>query len=621
VASEDLADVLSEFARTMVTDFPIERILDHLVQRIVDIMPITAAGVTLVLNGVDPRYVAASNDSALRFERLQVELAEGPGLAAFHTGEAISVPDLADEPRFPSFSPRAWEAGLRAVFTFPLRHDAAQIGVLDLYRDTPGPLAPESMSAAQTLADVAAAYLINAQARADLEDSHHRSRDAALHDPLTGLANRVLMLERLEHAFLRCRRSGKTSAVFFVDLDQFKAVNDRHGHRIGDELLIAVAKRLTGVLRPGDSLARLCGDEFVILCEDLDDPSQAEVIAARISEEIARPFDLSLIQVIIAASVGIAFTGSGEEAPEDLLDTADLAMYRSKRRNRPNATVLDLRDLRIPERQEGLSRSLRGAAERGELHLDYQPIVNPGDGRLMGVETLLRWKHPTRGAVPPLVFIPFAEQSGQIVELGKWVLEQSWRDHLRWQRNDTEALTVSVNVSAHQLMAAGFVATVASLLDTAIADPGLLTLEMTESFLVRDSDRALIVLSELKSLGVNLALDDYGTGYSSLDYLTTFPIDIVKIDQTFIANLAPEPSGHTLVTAIIDLAHGLGMTVTSEGVETADQRQKLVDLGCDACQGFYFARPAPAESVDALIEGWVAGAGEGLPVLPVGGGG
>jgi diguanylate cyclase (GGDEF)-like protein len=348
VATEQLSDVLREFARTMVTDFPIQGILDHLVKRIVDVMPVTGAGVTLIAPGLEPRYVAASDDSALRYEKLQTELGEGPCLAAYHAGEAIAVPDLTNDDRFPIFGPRAVNAGLAAVFTFPLNHDDLRLGALDLYRDTRGGLSEESMGMAQTLADVAAAYLINAQARSDLQDSSDQSREAALHDALTGLPNRVLMLQLLQHAFRRGRRSGHTTAVFFLDLDEFKAVNDTYGHKVGDELLVAVAKRLTGVLRPGDSLARLSGDEFVVLCEDLEDPSGADGIAARFADALATPFDLSGLELQIDASIGIAFTGHGSDAPEELIHDADLAMYRTKRHRDHNHRVLDLRELTSP---------------------------------------------------------------------------------------------------------------------------------------------------------------------------------------------------------------------------------------------------------------------------------
>ena len=607
--------MLSEFARTMVTNFPIQGILDHLVRRIVDILPVSAAGVTLIGAGLDPRYVAASDGSALRFEKLQSELGEGPCLAAYSTGEAISVPDLRLEDRFPRFAPRALDSGLTAVFTFPLRHESLRLGALDLYRDTAGALSPESMTAAQTLADVAAAYLINAQARSDLQDSADQSREAALHDPLTGLPNRVLILELLEHAFRSGRRSGRTSAVFFVDLDRFKAVNDTYGHQVGDELLVAVAHRLTGMLRPGDSLARLSGDEFVILCEGLVDRSAADPIALRLSTDLSRPFVLSGVRVTVSASVGIAFSGHGIDEPEELLRAADLAMYRSKRDRvgSHKVDVLDLRELHLAGHQAGLTRGLPGAIDRGELHLDYQPIVDAVDGRLTAVEALLRWIHPSRGLVSPAVFIPFAEQSGQIIELGRWVLEQAWAERCHWQRARCAEIAMSVNVSAHQFMSVGFAQTVATVLDSAPADPAWLTLEVTESVFVRDEQRALVVLAELKELGVKLALDDFGTGYSSLGYLNTLPIDTIKVDRRFIDTLTDAPTSQAIVTAIIGLAHSLGMAVVSEGVETATQHETLARLGSDACQGFYFARPMSASALEALIHDHPAGSNPHLP--------
>ena len=589
--------MLSEFARTMLKDFPIQGILDHLVQRIVDIMPVTAAGVTLISPELQPRYVAASDEAALRYERLQTELGEGPCVTAYRTGEAVSVPDLRSETRFPGFTQQARDAGLAAAFTFPLRHEDVQLGALDLYRDTPGALSASEMSTAQTLADVAAAYLINAQARSDLQDSSDQSREAALHDPLTGLPNRVLMMEFLEHTFRGSRRPGKASAVFFIDLDRFKQVNDTYGHQAGDALLIAVADRLTGVLRPGDSLARLSGDEFVVLCEDLDGPSQAAAIAHRVDTALALPFVLPGVEVRVTASIGIAFTDEGTPGPEELLQNADRAMYRMKQQRPGTHEVLDPRALHLAGYQAGLARGLPGADARGEMHLEYQPIVNTADGDIVDVEALLRWTHPERGLVSPTVFIPFAEQSGQIIDLGRWVLEQACSARDAWE----EHVALSVNVSAHQFMSAGFAEVVAGVLARTSTDPRLLTLEVTESVFVRDQDRALVVLDELKDIGVRLALDDFGTGYSSLGYLNTLPIDTIKVDHTFIAKLSPHPHSQRIVSAIIGLGHSLGMRVVCEGVETAEQHHRLTELGSDSCQGFYLAKPMSAARLPGFI--------------------
>jgi diguanylate cyclase (GGDEF)-like protein len=602
VAREELSDVLSEFARTMLTNFPIQGILDHLVKRIVDIMPVTAAGVTLISPDTKPRYVAASNGQALRFEKLQTDLSEGPCLAAYHSGEAVSVPDLTSEERFPRFTPQALDAGLGAVFTFPLKHDESQLGALDLYRDSAGGLSAESMRAAQTLADVAAAYLLNAQARDDLQDSSDRSREAALHDALTGLPNRVLLLERLEHAFLRGRRSRKRSAVFFVDLDDFKAVNDSYGHQVGDQVLVAVAERLSGALRPGDTLARLSGDEFVILCEDLADPSQVDTIVDRVEAALARPFVLAEIEVSMTASIGIAFTGHGNDAPEELLHDADLAMYQTKRARRGVRQLVDLRELHLPQDQTELAHALPGAEARGELHLEYQPIVAAGDAQLTGVESLLRWKHPSRGVVSPSVVIPLGEKSGLIVGIGRWVLKQAWADRAGWQGHRPDDLFVSVNVSAHQFMSSGFAGTVRDVLNGASADPGLLILEVTESVFVRDGDRAQVVLHELKEMGVTVALDDFGTGDSSLSNLMRYPVDTIKVDRAFIADVGQAGASQTIMNSVIHLAHGLGMTVVAKGVETAEQHLALTGLGCDFCQGFYFARPMPAPTLNTRLQ-------------------
>ena len=338
-SEEALSSVLREFARTMLTDFPIQAILDRLVERIVDILPVTSAGVTLISEEVDPQHVAASDASALRFVQLQEELGEGPCTAACETGSPVAVPDLRLDRSFPAFSARALQDGLAAVFSFPLHDGHDRLGALDLYRDTPGPLGDSATAAAETLADVTAAYILNARARMELVAASDRSRALAMHDGLTGLPNRILLLERLGHAVQRGARSGKVAAVLFADLDDFKAVNDRHGHRAGDDLLVQVARRLEGLIRPGDTLARISGDEFVVLCEDLDDVAEADEIARRLVAGLVPPFSASGTKVRLGVSVGVASRGGG--LTENLLELADKAMYEAKRKGGSRHQSLD----------------------------------------------------------------------------------------------------------------------------------------------------------------------------------------------------------------------------------------------------------------------------------------
>jgi diguanylate cyclase (GGDEF)-like protein len=598
-----LSDVLSEFASTMLTDFPIQGILDHLVQRIVQVMPITAAGVTLFSPGFKPRHVAASDASALRFEELQTELGEGPCVEAYRSGKAVEMPDLRSDDRFPKFTPRALSVGLAAVFTFPLRHGSSQLGALDLYSDTAGALDAPSFSAAQTLADVVVAYLLNAQARRDLQDAADRSQDRSMHDELTGLANRTLLLDRLEHAVQRSRRSEKALGVLFVDLDQFKLVNDSYGHDVGDELLVAVARRLSALLRPDDSLARMSGDEFVVLCENLNGESDLSLVASRISEALRTPYTLSTNEVNVTASIGVAFAGRGIYAPTQLIRDADAAMYLAKRNGGNRHQVVDLREVHFFERRHTLKRELAGAIARGELLVQHQPIVTTKDGQIIGVEALLRWAHDGRQDVAPIDVVKLAEESGLITEIGRWVLEQACNDRHRWQRDDrARDVGVAVNVSAQQLLSPDFSATVAAVLRSTKTAPGLLTIELTETVLLQDSHRALAVFEQLKKLGVLLALDDFGTGYSSLSYLKQFPVDIVKIDQSFIADLESDQASRSIVTAVIDLARVMGIATVAEGVENAAQHGEVTALGCDFCQGFYFAQPMPASEFDVLMQ-------------------
>jgi diguanylate cyclase (GGDEF)-like protein len=488
------------------------------------------------------------------------------------------------------------------VFTFPLRHGELQLGALDLYRDTPGGLGPAAMEAAQTLADVAAAYLLNARAREALQDSSARSLDESLHDALTGLPNRVLLLERLDHAVVRARRAGTVVAVLFLDLDRLKLVNDLYGHRVGDDLLVAVATRLTAVLRSGDTLARMSGDEFVILCEDLDHAEEVEALALRIEAALAVPFPLGAAQVAVSMSVGIALSNGDDQVSEQLLQDADAAMYQAKRKGGGRHQVVDLREQRLADRRSGLERDLPGARGRDELTVVYQPIVATSVGKLTGFEALVRWDHPDQGRVSPSLLVPLAEQCGLINELGGWVLERACRDQQRWRHDHSADLTMAINVSAHQLMAADLVPQVAAVLEATGVPPELVTLEVTEGVLVQDSGRTDGVLRGLKQLGVKLALDDFGTGYASLNYLKRLPIDIVKIDRSFIADLDQDRASHAIVVAVVELAHLLGMSVVAEGVETAAQHEALRAIGCDHSQGFYFAWPMAAAEAEAVLE-------------------
>ncbi len=599
--NQQLAQVLAEFAHTLGTDFSIQKILDHLVQRIVDVLPVTGAGVMLMGEHQELHFVAASNEPVLSIEALQNELNEGPCLEAYRSGQPVAVADLRLDARFPRFSPRALASGLAAVFTFPLRLDRVRLGALDLYRDTPGALSDEAQHAGQVLADVAAAYLFNAQARIDASAAVAALNHRTLHDPLTGLANRLLLEELLEQAVARARRSHRSTAVMFTDLDGFKAVNDQHGHHVGDELLTAVADRLTSTVRPGDTLARVGGDEFVILCEDLADSAHAETVASRVTTAMAAPFQLAGQQITVTASVGIAFAGPGQDIPEGLLRDADFAMYQAKQDGGGRYRVLDP-DVRLAaDRRVELEADLRQAQHRQQLALLYQPIVDVGTGDLVCVEALLRWHHPERGCVMPDAVIPSAERTGMILPLGEWVLRQACQDLHDWQQVGIAVPSIAVNVSPRQVMGPAFAHTVERVLRDTDADPGSVCLEVTESVFLTDVQRALAVLREVKDLGVRLSLDDFGTGYSSMGYLRQFPVDDVKIDRSFTTATPTDKVTRSIVCAMIDLSHVLDLTVTSEGVETARELSEVVELGADHAQGFYFSHPLTASQLQHYL--------------------
>ena len=424
----------------------------------------------------------------------------------------------------------------------------------------------------------------------------------AFHDSLTGLPNRALFLDRVQHALLRSGRDDGSIAVLFLDLDRFKVVNDSLGHEVGDHLLQAVAARLGECLRPDDTVARLGGDEFTILLEANTSAGEALRISDRLTHSLQKPFRVDGHEVFITTSIGIAIKHSHHEAPADLMRDADLAMYRAKERGRACCEVFDPSMNVRAQRRLALENELRHAVERRELVLEYQPTVSLRTGVVCGVEALVRWRHPVRGLVEPVDFIPLAEETGLILSIGRWIIEEVCRQMREWQdaRPWEPPVSVSVNLSARQFANPTLTSEIARALASAEVDPPRLMLEITETVVMEEAEVNITTLRRLKELGVQLAIDDFGTGYSSLSYLKRFPVDTLKIDKSIVNSLGRDAEDGAIVNAVITLAHTLGMQVTAEGVETCDQLSQLSDLGCDLAQGYLFARPMNAAGVSML---------------------
>jgi diguanylate cyclase (GGDEF)-like protein/PAS domain S-box-containing protein len=424
----------------------------------------------------------------------------------------------------------------------------------------------------------------------------------ATHDPLTDLPNRTRLLEQLEVALERVGPEHYV-AVLFLDLDRFKQVNDLYGHEIGDLLLAEVADRIGRVVRPTDTVARLGGDEFVILCERVDDEAQAVEVGTRITGAIERrPFQLGDVALAVTASVGIALSSGASAHSEELLRDADAAMYRAKDQGRARLELFDEDMRRRTASRLALTDELARAIERHQIEVHYQPCIDLATGRATAVEALARWHHPTRGLLAPKEFISLAEESGLIVSLGLAVLRTACRDARRWADLDGDrAPRVHVNLSTRQILSADLPGVIRRVLSETGLPAGLLCLEITESVLMDDTDTAMGVLTDLAAIGVQLAIDDFGTGYSSLSYLRRFPVDILKIDGSFVEALGPDPADTSFVGAIINLAHSLGLDAVAEGVETVDQLRLLRSLGCGSAQGYLLSPPKPAADVAGLL--------------------
>jgi predicted signal transduction protein with EAL and GGDEF domain len=553
---------------------------------------------TAIWNTAPPHQFAA-------FRRLteKTAFADGVGLPGrvLATGRAAWITDVTVDLNFTRKN-----LGLRGAFAFPILADGDLKAVLEFF--TAAAVAPDP-ALLEVMAQIGRQLgRVVERIRAQEQIAHQ-----ATHDALTGLANRLLFRDRLELALARAKRHGSYAALLFLDLDRFKDVNDTLGHGAGDQLLRSVSDRLQSALRTTDSLARFGdneftlarfgGDEFVVLCEDLASEDDAVRIAERVQRALLNPFVLAREDVVVTASVGIALASGADRDPEGLLRDADIAMYRAKQRGPGNWEIYDeaLRNRAL--KRVATERALRHALDAGELRLHYQPVVSLQDGTMHAVEALVRWQHPERGLLAPGEFIPIAEESALILQIGAWTLREACGQAYCWRARfgDRAPLPVSVNVSARQLAEPEL----PEIIRQVLAETGLgaadLAIEVTETALFEDSNVPAATLRELRSLGVKILLDDFGTGYSSLSHLQRFPVDALKIDRSFVMHLGAGGHDGAIVRAIAAMATALELDVVAEGVETAEQGAEAHALGCGSAQGYYFARPATASVIETLI--------------------
>lgn len=435
----------------------------------------------------------------------------------------------------------------------------------------------------------------------ELKENEERIKHLAYYDPLTGMPNRRLFEDRLQVALAHVHRNKGQLAVMFVDLDRFKRINDTLGHEMGDQLLVEVSRRLYDCLREDDTVARMGGDEFVVLLSEVGMPDDAAYIARRITAALTRPMSLGGRELVVTASVGISIYPEDGRTASTLIKNADTAMYRAKESGRNGyqmyAPAMNARTLE----HLALESALHKALERGELCLHYQPLVVPGTHKVVAAEALLRWNHPELGLVSPGDFIPLAEDTGLIIPVGEWVLAEVCRQLRQWQAQGRDDLNIAVNISARQFRDRAFLPTVQRILAGAGIKPAQLTLELTESMLMDEALDTIRMLGQLHEMGFTIAMDDFGTGYSSLSYLKRFPIDILKIDRVFIRDIERSADDAAIVSAIIRLAHSLRLSVVAEGVESAAQLEFLQQEMCDRLQGYYFSRPLDASAFTALL--------------------
>ena len=527
-------------------------------------------------------------------------LGEGAvGRAAFENRLIV----VEDYPSSLSAQPDVVELGVQAAMAAPVHEHGQVVGSLVVGSRTSGRVySVTEQELLITFAENASLAITDARTVDALHVAVDDALHQALHDPLTGLANRARFLDRFDHALRVRRRPGAEVAVLYLDIDDFKLINDRLGHAVGDRLLIEVGMRILGAVRSGDTVARLGGDEFAVLLENATGVAEAERTATRILEAVGKSIELAGAEISATVSIGVAVAGSGSAGSNDVLRDADVAMYRAKNAGKARIVVFEAEMYETLLERIQLEADLRHAIDDGDLEVYFQPIVNLATKQVVGVEALSRWCHPTRGFVPPSTFIALAEETGLIIDLGRSVLSKacSWIGGWQQAHLDEPLFYMSVNVSARQLQQPELASEVAVALAGGMAQ-GCLVLELTESVLMQDTEATLSRLQELKALGVRLALDDFGTGYSSLSYLRRFPVDLLKIDRSFVSGLQPGEDLQRLVEAIVSLGGTLGLESVAEGIEELEELEALRSVGCRFGQGYHFAEPMPVSALESFL--------------------
>ncbi len=435
-----------------------------------------------------------------------------------------------------------------------------------------------------------------------LAQTEKREHYLATRDVLTGLPNRYTYNDRLKRGLSYCNRYGGKLAVMFMDLDRFKFINDTLGHKVGDILLKEVAKRIQTCLRETDIVARLGGDEFIFLLPKIGASLNAAKVAKHILKILNNPFVIEQQEIFISASIGIALFPSDGDSATKLIQNADLAMYSAKESGRNKYDFFTKKMNQMVTDRLRLENDIRAALKNDEFYLEYQPVVDSKTSKMVGTEALIRWKHPRKGRLYPNSFISIAEESRQIIKIGNWVLEQACIQNKKWQEKGSETLRIAINVSAIQFTQMNFVNKVRDILKRTNMAGDYLELELTEGILMQDIELTINVLSELRSMGIRISIDDFGTGYSSMSYLKKFPLDILKIDRSFIKDLPHDPKDSAIVTAIAEMARGLSLEIIAEGIETSEQNEFIRKVGCECMQGFYIQKPVSAASISKIVK-------------------